>query len=37
MLESGTIQGDPQDAIAGKMLVIPNVSYPVIFNTAADW
>jgi hypothetical protein len=30
MLESGTIQGEPQDEIAGKMLVDPNVSHPII-------
>lgn len=26
MLESGSIQGEPRDSVAGKMLVIPNVS-----------
>lgn len=27
MLESGSIQGEPTDPIAGMMLVIPNVSF----------
>jgi hypothetical protein len=37
MLESGTIQGEPQDAVGGKMLVIPNVSYPIILETVTDY
>jgi hypothetical protein len=36
MLESGSIQGEPQDLIAGKMLVIPNVSHPFLPTTIAD-
>jgi cohesin loading factor subunit SCC2 len=27
MLESGAVEGEPQDLIEGKMLVIPNVSF----------
>lgn len=33
MLESGSIEGKPQDEIAGKMLVIPNVSYSISLNS----
>jgi len=33
MLESGSIQGEPQDEIAGKMLVIPNVSHLILLTT----
>jgi cohesin loading factor subunit SCC2 len=36
MLESGSIQGEPQDEIADKMLVIPNVSQPMLPTTIAD-
>ena len=33
MLESGSIEGEPQDEIAGKMLVIPNVSHLILLTT----
>jgi cohesin loading factor subunit SCC2 len=36
MLESGTVQGEPQDEISGKMLVIPNVSCPILLMAVTD-
>jgi len=33
MLESGSIEGEAQDEIAGKMLVIPNVSCLILLTT----
>lgn len=36
ILESGSIQGEPQDVISDKMLVIPNVSYPIILEAVTD-
>ena len=36
MLESGSVEGEPQDLVAGKMLIIPNVSLRSAL-VATDW